>query len=71
MATSVASPGTISPLARIEPRLLLTAAVGGLAMFFVMAGYYASAGMGFLTILNACFAAWVFRGTVMLAGPHG
>jgi hypothetical protein len=75
MATSAASRGTISPLARIEPRLLGTAAVGGLlgglAMFFVMAGYNASAGMGFLTILNVCFAAWVFRGTAMSAGTMG
>jgi len=60
MATSAASPGAIPPLARIEPRLLGTAAVGGLlgglAMFFVMAGYNAASGMGFLTILNVCFA---------------
>ena len=72
MATSAASPGAIPPLARIEPRLLGTAAVGGLlgglAMFFVMAGYNAASGMGFLTILNVCFAAWVFRGTAMAAG---
>jgi hypothetical protein len=50
MATSAAGPGAIPPLARIEPRLLLTAAVGGLlgglVIFFVMAGYNASAGMG-------------------------
>ena len=75
MATSAASPGAIPPLARIEPRLLGTAAVGGLlgglAMFFVMAGYNAASGMGFLTILNVCFAAWVFRGTAMAAGPMG
>jgi len=32
-----------------------------------VAGYNASAGMGFLTILNVCFAAWVFRGTGMTA----
>jgi len=72
MATSAASPGAIPPLARIEPRLLGTAAVGGLlgglAMFFVMAGYNAASGMGFLTILNVCFAAWVFRGTAMAVG---
>jgi hypothetical protein len=36
-------------------------------MFFLMAGYKASAGMGFLAILNVCFAAWVFRGTAMSA----
>jgi len=58
-------------LARIDRRLLGTAAVagllGGLVMFFLMAGYNASAGMGFLTILNVCFAAWVFRGTAMTA----
>ncbi len=40
-------------------------------MFFVMAGYNVSAGMGFLTILNVCFAAWVFRGTAMTAMPGG
>ena len=75
MADSTASPASLSPLARVEPRLVGTAAVGGLlgglVMFLVMAGYNASAGMGFLTILNVCFAAWVFRGTAMAAGPMG
>lgn len=70
MADFASSPA-VPVLARIEPRLLRTAAVGGLlgglVMFFVMAGYNASAGMGFLTILNVCFAAWVFRGTAMPA----
>lgn len=65
MATSTSS-GSRPILARVDPRLLRTAAVGGLlgglAMFLLMAGYNASAGMGFLTILNVCFAAWVFRG---------
>jgi hypothetical protein len=65
-----------SALTRTGSRLLLTAAVGGLlgglALFFVMAGYNAAAGMGFLTILNVCFAAWVFRGTSMAAAtPAG
>jgi len=73
MATSTASPGALPALARIEPRLLGTAAVGGLlgglVMFFLMAGYNASAGMGFLTILNVCFAAWVFRGTAITTMP--
>jgi hypothetical protein len=63
MAEPASSP-VLPVLARIEPRLLRTAAVGGLlgglVMFFVMAGYNASAGMGFLTILNVCFAAWCF-----------
>src|SRR5262249_53026401 len=45
--------------------------LGGLVMFFVMAGYNASAGMGFLTILDVCFAAWVSRGTAMPAGTMG
>jgi hypothetical protein len=36
-------------------------------MFLLVAGYNASAGMGFLTVLNVCFAAWVFRGTAMTA----
>jgi hypothetical protein len=71
MAASAASPANRPPLARIDRRLLGTAAVagllGGLVMFFLMAGYNASAGMGFLTILNVCFAAWVFRGTTMNA----
>ena len=75
MATSAARPQAISPLARIGPRLLGSAAVGGLlgglAMFFVMAGYNASTGMGFWTILNVCFAAWVFRGTAMPAATIG
>ncbi len=61
-------PGALPVLARIEPRLLCTAAEGGLlsglVMFFLMAGYNASAGMGFLAILNVCFAAWVFRAPV-------
>jgi hypothetical protein len=75
MAAST-TPGTFRALSRIEPRLLLTAAIGGLlgglAMFFVLAGYNASSGMGFLTILNVCFAAWVFRGTTMTAAmPAG
>jgi hypothetical protein len=74
MAASAASTGAVPALARIERRLLGTAALGGLlgglAMFFLMAGYNASAGMGFLTILNVCFAAWVFRGTAM-PGAHG
>jgi hypothetical protein len=75
MATSATAPGGLPALARIEPRLLRTAAVGGLlgglVMFFLMAGYNASAGMGFLTILNVCFAAWVFRGTAMTASHMG
>ena len=63
-------------LTRTGPRLLRAAAVGGLLggllMFFVLAGYNASSGMGFLTILNVCFAAWVFRGTSMrAAAPPG
>jgi hypothetical protein len=69
VTNSAAGPGSVPGLTRIEPRLLRTAAVGGLigglVMFFVMAGYNASGGMGFLTILNVCFAAWVFRGTAM------
>jgi len=69
MADSAASTASVPPLARIDRRLLSTAAVagllGGLVMFFLVAGYNASAGMGFLTILNVCFAAWVFRGTAM------
>jgi hypothetical protein len=71
MAEYAASPASVPPLTRIDRRLLSTAAVagllGGLMMFFLMAGYNASAGMGFLTILNVCFAAWVFRGTTMPA----
>ena len=73
MAASSDTTGAIPAVARIEPRLLGTAAVGGLlgglVMFFLMAGYNASAGMGFWTILNVCFAAWVFRGTAMTAMP--
>ena len=71
MANSTASSGALPALARVESRLLRTAAVGGLlgglVMFFLVAGYNASAGMGFLTILNVCFAAWVFRGAGMTA----
>jgi hypothetical protein len=77
MAAYTATPGALGALGRIDPRLLRTAAtgglLGGLMMFFVLAGYNASAGMGFLTILNVCFAAWVFRGTTMTvaATPAG
>ncbi len=71
MAAFTATPRALRALGRIEPPLLRTAAIGGLlgglAMFFVLAGYNASSGMGFLTILNVCFAAWVFRGTTMTA----
>jgi len=71
MAASSDTTGAVPALARNEPRQLGTAAMGGLlgglVMFFLMAGYNASAGMGFWTILNVCFAAWVFRGTAMPA----
>src|SRR6516225_2834156 len=74
MATSSVSAPAVPALARIDRRLLGTAAVagllGGLVMFFLMAGYNASAGMGFLTILNVCFAAWVFRGTAIQTAEH-
>jgi hypothetical protein len=73
MANSSASPVAVPALARIEPRLLGTAAIGGLlgglVMFLLMASYNASTGMGFLTIVNVCFAAWVFRGSPMTAMP--
>ncbi len=73
MATSTASPGALPALARIDARLLSTAAVGGLlgglVLFFLMAGYNASVGMGFWTIINVCFAAWVFRDLIMTAMP--
>jgi hypothetical protein len=69
MADPTTSSGALPALARIDPRLLRTAAIGGLlgglVMFFLVAGYNASAGMGFLTLLNVCFAAWVFRGAGM------
>jgi len=78
MASSAPSTSAVPALGLIEPRLLRTAAIGGLlgglVMFFLMAGYNASAGMGFLTILNVCFAAWVFRGTAMterMPATHG
>src|SRR5262249_15087267 len=74
MAASSENAGAVPALAGIGPQLLRAAAVGGLlgglVMFFLMAGYNASAGTGFLTILNVCFAAWVFRGTAMTAA-HG
>ena len=69
MTNTNASPVALPILANVDRRLLSTAAVGGLlggiAMFLVMASYNASGGMGFLTILNVCFAAWVFRGSTM------
>jgi hypothetical protein len=73
MTSTTANPGAPSVLARVDRKLLTTAAaaglLGGVALFLVMAGYNASAGMGFLTILNVCFAAWVFRGAAMAAPP--
>jgi hypothetical protein len=74
MATSAADPQDVPALARIDPRLLRTAAIGGLLggvlLFLLMASYNASIGMGFLTILNVCFAAWVFRGTATMTPVH-
>src|SRR5216684_3839539 len=71
MADVTTSPGPLAALARIDLKLLRTAAVGGLlggmVLFLLMASYNASTGMGFLTILNVCFAAWVFRGAGMTA----
>ena len=69
MAASSNSPESLPALARVGPRLLGTAAVGGLlgglVMFFLMAGYNASVGTGFWSIINVCFASWVFRGLIM------
>lgn len=56
-------------LASVDARLLRSAAVGGLigglALFLVMAVYNAEKGMGFWSILNACFAAWVYKSARM------
>jgi hypothetical protein len=60
---------TRTRLETIDPMLLRNAGIGGLlggtALFLVMAGYNAANGMGFWAILNACFAAFVYKGAGM------
>jgi hypothetical protein len=65
-----------APLTDIKPALLRHAAIGGLfggvAMFLLMAGYNAAQGMGFWSILNACFAALVYgSGSSSMMEPMG
>jgi hypothetical protein len=53
----------------ITPGLLRAAGIGGLlggtGLFLVMAGYNAANNMGFWAILNACFAAFVYKSAGM------
>jgi hypothetical protein len=60
---------TRSRLESIDPALLRNGAIGGLlggtGLFLVMAGYYAANNMGFWAILNACFAAFVYKNAGM------
>ncbi len=53
----------------ITPALLRAAGIGGLlggtGLFLVMAGYNAANNMGFWAILNACFAAFVYKSAGM------
>lgn len=64
-------------LAAIDGRLLRLGAMGGLlggtALFFLMSGYYASQGDGFASMVNSCFAAFVFSsaGTAMSGAMSG
>jgi hypothetical protein len=60
---------TRTRLETIDPMLLRNAGIGGLlggtALLLVMAGYNAANGMGFWAILNACFAAFVYKNAGM------
>jgi hypothetical protein len=60
---------TRTRLGTIHPALLRNAGIGGLlggtGLFLVMAGYYAANKMGFWAILNACFAAFVYKNGAM------
>ncbi|MHB1487826.1 MAG: hypothetical protein ACYCS7_13165 [Acidimicrobiales bacterium] len=62
-------------LAIIDRSLLWSGAtaglLGGAALFLIMGGYYASEGMGFASMLNACFAAFVFSSATAAAAPPG
>lgn len=59
-------------LDRFDTHFLRTAAVGGLlggtALFLLMAVYNAVQGMGFWSLLNACFAAFVYKNAGMTSG---
>jgi hypothetical protein len=64
-------------LDRFDAHFLRTAAIGGLlggtALFLLMAAYNAAQGMGFWSLLNACFAAFVYKNAGMTSGGmmHG
>lgn len=70
--------GATARLEHVDTRLVRAGAVGGLlgglVLFVVMAIYNAATGMGFWSILNACFAAFVFSSAKMMPEPamgHG
>lgn len=64
-------------LDRFDAHFLRTAAIGGLlggtALFLLMAAYNAVQGMGFWSLLNACFAAFIYKNAGMTSGGmmHG
>ncbi|GAB3394163.1 hypothetical protein GCM10027360_87120 [Amycolatopsis echigonensis] len=65
-------------LGHLDTRLVRNGAagglLGGLVLFVVMAIYNAATGIGFWSILNACFAAFVFSSAKMMPEPamgHG
>jgi len=69
---------TRTRLETVDPALLRAAGIGGLlggaGLFLVMAGYYAANNTGFWAILNACFAAFVYKNagmTPMMPGEAG
>jgi hypothetical protein len=70
--------GPTARLGHVDTRLVRHGAVGsllgGLVLFVVMAIYNAATGMGFWSILNACFAAFAFSSATMMPEPmtgHG
>ena len=73
VSSLTAQTGVPVRLGRVDTRLVRYGAVGGLlgglALFVVMAIYNATTGMGFWSILNACFAAFVFPSARMMPEP--
>lgn len=78
MSELTAQCGPTARLRHMDSQLVRHGAVGGLlgglVLFVVMAIYNAATGMGFWSILNACFAAFVFPSARMMPAPmagHG
>lgn len=76
MTVSSTTSAAAAQLGTIRVLLLRNAAIGGLlgglVLFAIMASYNAANGMGFLAILNSCFAAFVYKSAQMspMAGVH-